>query len=169
MAAINKRRVSQPEQLPADPRTRRSAIRTIIRNHMVATQEDLRELLAKQGFDVTQATLSRDLAQIGARRVSRPEGGTAYEVDDARVPDGQELLFAFRDMVSFVTPTDSLVIIGTTPGAASAVALGLDRVRLPEIAGTLAGDDTIFVAPAKGIAPGRLARQLSSLWKGTAE
>lgn len=161
-----KQRAAGPEPMSADPRLRRAAIRQVIRAQVVSTQEELRELLRKQGYEVTQATLSRDLAQLGARRVSRPEGGTAYEVDDARVPDGPEVLFALREMVTHVEATDSLVIVGTLAGAAPAVALGLDRVRLPEIAGTIAGDDTIFVAPAKGVTPGKLARQLNTLWKG---
>ncbi|MBX5482829.1 MAG: arginine repressor [Myxococcaceae bacterium] len=148
----------------SDPDARRAAIRTLIRSRLVGTQEELRELLAKEGFDVTQATLSRDLAQIGARRVSLPEGGTAYEVDDVRVPEGPDALLPYREMITRVVDTDSLVIVSTLPGAASAVALGIDRARLPQVAGTIAGDDTIFIAPAKGVAPGRLSRQLNTLW-----
>ena len=147
-----------------DPDIRRAVIRQLIRSRLIATQEELRELLAGEGFDVTQATLSRDLAQIGARRVSLPEGGTAYEVDEARVPGGPDALLPFREMITSVVDTDSLVIVHTVPAAASAVASAIDRARMPEIAGTLAGDDAIFIAPAKGIAPGRIARQLSSLW-----
>lgn len=147
-----------------DPEFRRSAIRGLIRSRVVSTQEELRQLLGEQGFDVTQATLSRDLAQIGARRVSLPEGGTAYEVDDARVPEGPDALRAFREMVTRVIDTDSLVIVHTLAGAASAVALAIDRARLPQVAGTLAGDDAIFVAPAKGTSPSKLARQLNGVW-----
>jgi transcriptional regulator of arginine metabolism len=147
-----------------DPELRRAAIRALIRASRVGTQEELRELLATRGFDVTQATLSRDLAQLGARRVSLPEGGTAYEVDDARVAEGPDALAAFREMVLRLVDTDALVIVHTLPGAASAVALAIDRARLPQVAGTLAGDDAIFVAPARGTPPGKLARHLNTLW-----
>ncbi|HVE86878.1 MAG TPA: hypothetical protein VND93_28680, partial [Myxococcales bacterium] len=64
-----------------DAVARRETIRRLIRSRKVPTQEDLRELLASEGFDVTQATLSRDLARIGARRVPLPEGGSAYELE----------------------------------------------------------------------------------------
>jgi transcriptional regulator of arginine metabolism len=147
-----------------DPDIRRAAVRQLIKSRLVATQEELRELVLAQGFDVTQATLSRDLAQIGARRVSLPEGGTAYEVDDARVPEGPDVLLPYREMITRVVETDTLVIVFTLPGAASAVAVGLDRARMQQIAGTIAGDDTIFIAPAKGVAPGRISRQLNTLW-----
>lgn len=147
-----------------DPDIRRATIRQLIKSKMVATQEELRELLAGEGFDVTQATLSRDLAQIGARRVSLPEGGTAYEVDDVRVAEGPDALLPYQGMVTAVVDTDALVIIHTLPGAASAVALGIDRARLAQVAGTIAGDDCIFIAPAKGVAPGRISRQLNQLW-----
>lgn len=153
-----------------DPDIRRAIVRRLIRSKVIATQEELRELLAGEGFDVTQATLSRDLAQIGARRVSLPEGGTAYEVDEARVPEGPDALLPYREMITNVVDTDSMVIVHTLPAAASAVASAIDRARLPQIAGTIAGDDCIFIAPAKGVAPGRIARQLNSLWlKGTVQ
>ena len=158
------------EMLRNDHDTRRAAIRELIRSRMVGTQEELRQLLASRGYDVTQATLSRDLARLGARRVALREGGTAYEVEEARIPGGVESLASHRDQVISVMETDALVVIHTLAGAASAVALAVDRARLAEVAGTIAGDDTIFVAPSRGIGAGRVARQLKSLWtKGRAE
>lgn len=162
--ARNASSASAEENTRGDPDLRRATIRSLIRSRIVATQEDLRQLLADEGYEVTQATLSRDLAQIAARRVSLPEGGTAYEVDEARVPQGPDVLQTYREMVTRVVDTDALVIIQTLAGTASAVATAIDRARLPQIAGTLAGDDTIFIAPAKGVAPGRLSRQLNTLW-----
>lgn len=150
--------------MPNDHDARRATIRRIISSERIATQEALRGRVSDEGFDVTQATLSRDLAHIGARRVSLPEGGTVYELDEARIPQGFDSLAALRGMVTSVVATDALVVVHTLPGAASAIALGLDRARLEPIAGTLAGDDTIFIAPAKGVAPGRIARQLTSIW-----
>ena len=63
-----------------------------------------------------------------------------------------------------VVDTGTLIVVQTLAGAASAVALALDRARLDKVAGTIAGDDTIFIAPNKGVAPWRVARQLSSIW-----
>jgi transcriptional regulator of arginine metabolism len=153
-----------------DHDTRRAAIRSLIRSRLVGTQEELRRLLASQGYDVTQATLSRDLARLGARRVSLPEGGTAYEVEEARVPGGSELLAHNREMVTAVVEAEALVVVHTIPGSAPAVARAVDQARLAQVAGTIAGDDTIFIAPLRGVAAGRLARQLKSLWlKGRAQ
>jgi transcriptional regulator of arginine metabolism len=151
--------------MAGDPDIRRAAIRALIRSRRVATQEELRELLEGDGFEVTQATLSRDLAQIRARRVSLPEGGTAYEVDDARVPEGPDGLRTFGDMVVSVVETDTLAIVHTLASTAPAVALAIDRARMPQVAGTLAGDDCIFIAPAKGSTPGKVTRQLNLIWK----
>lgn len=143
---------------------RRASIRHLIRSRLVGTQEELRQLLAKEGIEVTQATLSRDLARIGARRVALSEGGTAYEVDEVRVPEAQNSLSHFREMITSVTDTDALVVVHTLPGAASAVALAIDRDRLPQVAGTLAGDDTIFIAPTRGTSTRKLTQHLKALW-----
>jgi transcriptional regulator of arginine metabolism len=138
----------------ADTRARRAEIRALITSREVATQEELRELLASKGHEVTQATLSRDLAKLGARRAA----GGAYELPDAtpRVP-------LLSDLVRGVDDNGSLVVIHTTAGAAQVVASTFDRARLPEALGTIAGDDTIFVAPARGVTSARLARRLREL------
>ena len=157
------------EMMRNDHDTRRAAIRALIRTRLVGTQEELRQLLASRGYEVTQATLSRDLARLGARRVALPEGGTAYELEEARVDAVAELLIHYREMITTVVEADALVVVHTLPGSASAVARAVDQARLSQVAGTIAGDDTVFIAPARGVAPGRLARQLKSLWlKGRA-
>jgi transcriptional regulator of arginine metabolism len=142
---------------------RREAIRRLIRGKKVATQEDLRELLVDQGFDVTQGTLSRDLARLGARRAPAAEGGTLYELpaEDAASPPG--LLEALDPLVRGVRDNGTLVVVHTTPGAAQAVALALDQARLPEVLGTIAGDDTVFVAPVQAASASRLTRVLQGL------
>lgn len=149
-----------------DPVARRDAIRRLIRSTRIGTQEELRSLLAQEGHDVTQATLSRDLARIGARRATLPEGGSAYELDGYASPAAVDHPLAqVRPMVIELDHNDAMVVVHTIPSAASPVALALDRARLPEILGTLAGDDTVFVAPRRGITPSRLSKQLKSLMK----
>lgn len=145
---------------------RRDAIRALIRTREIATQEDLRALLGKQRFVVTQATLSRDLAKLGARRASRSGGGTAYELADAPASEApaSEALAAVAEMVVKVADNGALVVIHTTPGTASAVALALDQARRPDILGTLAGDDAIFIAPANHRAAAKLTRTLQTLF-----
>jgi transcriptional regulator of arginine metabolism len=139
---------------------RRDAIARIIRSRHIGTQDELLSALAQQGFAATQATLSRDLAQLGARRVSRPEGGTVYELDGAAERSG---LGALRGLVQEITANASLVVIRTHPGSAPAIARAIDLGDVPEVLGTIAGDDTIFVAPAGGLRPRRLAARLAEI------
>jgi transcriptional regulator of arginine metabolism len=139
---------------------RRDAIARIIRSRRIGTQDELLSALAQQGFAATQATLSRDLAQLGARRVSRPEGGTVYELDGAAERNG---LGALRGLVQEITANASLVVIRTHPGSAPAIARAIDLGEVPEVLGTIAGDDTIFVAPAPEIRPKRLAARLAEI------
>ena len=145
-------------RIHSDPRGRRSAIRELIASRSIATQEELRELLAERGYEVTQATLSRDLAVLGARRAAQPSGGTSYELPDAPRP-GPLLV----DLVRTISDNGTLVVVHTTPGAAQVVASALDRARVPEVLGTIAGDDAIFIAPARGISTSRVIKRLREL------
>jgi transcriptional regulator of arginine metabolism len=138
---------------------RRDAVARILRTRRIGTQEALLEALARQGLRATQATLSRDLTRLGARRVSRPDGAF-YEVDGPATEDG---LAALRGLVVAIDTNASLVVVRTAAGAASAVARAVDDARLPEVLGTIAGDDTIFVAPAGALRPRRLAARLAAL------
>lgn len=140
---------------------RREAVARLLRTRPVATQEDLLALVRAAGFPVTQATLSRDLARLGARRVSRPGGGTAYELADGAAAANP--LGALRGLVTAVDANATLVVVRTVPGSAPAIARAIDLAQLPEALGTIAGDDTIFVAPAGGLRPRRLAARLAGL------
>ena len=139
---------------------RRDAVARIVRSRRIATQEELLGALAEAGFRATQATLSRDLARLGARRVSRPEGGTFYELDAAAEGNG---LGALRGLVREIAANASLVVVRTHPGSAPAIARAIDLGQVTGVLGTIAGDDTIFVAPAGGLRPQRLAARLAEL------
>ena len=141
---------------------RRDAVARIIRSRRIGTQDELLSALASAGFRATQATLSRDLARLGARRVSRPQGGTVYELSDD-APAGASGLGALRGVVAEITANASLVVIRTHPGSAPAIARAIDLAEIPEVLGTIAGDDTIFVAPSGGLRPRRLAARLAEL------
>jgi transcriptional regulator of arginine metabolism len=143
---------------PAD--RRRDAVARIIRSRRIATQEELLAALAAAGFRATQATLSRDLARLGARRVSRPEGGTVYELADGAAAAAGGL-GALSGLVAGITANASLVVIRTHPGSAPIIARAIDLAELPEVLGTIAGDDTIFVAPSGDLRPRRLASRLA--------
>lgn len=146
---------------------RRAAIRRILRREAIATQEDLGRRLAAEGIAVTQATLSRDLAELRAVRVSRPGGATAYELDDSIAAAGPERLRDVGPMVLSLAENGALAVLLTQPGSAPAVARAIDLARLPGVLGTLAGDDTVFLAAAKGCSTrGLLATLRTHLAKG---
>ena len=141
---------------------RQEEIRRLLRSRRISTQQELSELLAAHGIEATQATLSRDLAELGVLRVSRPEGAV-YELEAVNAtanPQLQEL----ADAILSLRDNETLVVLRTRPGMASAVALAIDNARMPECLGTLAGDDTIFATPARGVATRRLAQQIRNLF-----
>jgi transcriptional regulator of arginine metabolism len=141
---------------------RQEEIRRLLRARRVSTQQELAELLAAQGIETTQATLSRDLAELGVLRVSRPEGAV-YEMEPVNASATPQLAELGETILS-LRENDFLVVVRTRPGMASAVALAIDNTRMPECLGTLAGDDTIFATPARGIATRRLAQQIRTLF-----
>ena len=138
---------------------RRQAMARILTERRIGTQEALLAALRREGFRATQATLSRDLTRLGAHRVSRPDGAW-YEVDGGAAAQRSA---ALRGLVLGLSTNSSLAVIRTAVGAASAVARAIDDARLEEVLGTIAGDDTIFVAPAAGVTPRRLATRLGEL------
>ena len=144
-----------------DARLRRDAVARILRAGRVSTQGELLSGLRREGFRATQATLSRDLARLSARRVSRPEG-SYYEIGDGAPAS---VAAAVSGLVSAVATNGSLVVIRTLPGSAPAVARAIDLARLPGVLGTIAGDDTVFVAPSRGRGAGALAGRLAGLFE----
>jgi len=125
---------------------RQRAIADLIRTHTLASQEELAERLSALGYAVTQATISRDLEQMDAVKVRRG-GQLSYALpDETRGAAPSRLAAVFRDWVRSVEPAGNLVVIKTPPGSAHLVGVVLDQSELPEIVGTICGDDTIFVA-----------------------
>ena len=159
--------MAAPGRIHPPPReARRDAIREILsaaggdRGHAVTSQDELRRLLRARGFKASQATLSRDMAVIGAQRAAGADG-PRYRVDG----DGGALpLDPVRRLVEGVDHSDTLVVVRTKASAASTVARALDEARLDEVLGTIAGDDTIFVAPRRAREGDRVARRLRALF-----
>ena len=135
---------------------RQSLLLEVVRERTPRTQEELAELMADRGVEVSQVTLSRDLRELGV--VKSPEG--YREPDSAARPSGDALLRTLRDFLVGVEVAQNLVVLKTNPGGAAAVALGLDRASWDEIVGTVAGDDTIFAATPSAGAAKRLAERL---------
>ena len=145
--------------------SRRDAIREILSRQAVASQSSLRRHLAARGIRVAQATLSRDLARLGVQRAVGAgvavAGGPRYVVGGA---DDSLPIDPVRRMVDSVESNATMVVVRTKAGAASPVARALDEARLPDVLGTLAGDDTVFVAPAQGRGTRALARRLRQMF-----
>jgi transcriptional regulator of arginine metabolism len=127
---------------------RHRAIAELIRGQPLANQEELAERLAAQGFAVTQATISRDLEQLGAVKVRR-DGRLGYTLPD-QLPNGAasaaQLAAVIRDWVRSIDFAGNLVILKTPPGSAHLIGVALDQAALPDVVGTICGDDTVFVA-----------------------
>ena len=125
---------------------RQRAIADLIRGQALSSQEELAERLGSLGFAVTQATISRDLEQIGAVKLRR-DGQTSYALPESvRNGASPRLAAVFREWVRSVEPAGSLVVVKTPPGSAHLIGVALDSSDLPGIAGTICGDDTIFIA-----------------------
>jgi len=125
---------------------RHRAIAQLIRAQALASQDELAQKLADLGFAVTQATISRDLEQLGAVKVRR-EGQLNYALpEQVQGSSGPRLAAVFRDWVRSVDTAGNLIVIRTPPGSAHLVGVALDSAEIPGVVGTICGDDTIFVA-----------------------
>ena len=124
---------------------RHTAIRELVQQHRVSSQEQLRELLLERSVDVTQATLSRDIRELRLVKIPDPEGGTYYtlppEAWDQRPPIARLLPTLYVGAEG----TGNLIIVRTLAGGAQAVAEALDWEEWPEVMGTLGGDDSILI------------------------
>ena len=126
---------------------RHAKILEIIRDKAVDTQEELIELLREEGFNVTQATVSRDIRELKIAKMTTGRGTYRY-VLPKQPETGKGLRFsaALADSIVSVENACNLVVIKTYPGMANAVAVGIDGMNLQQVLGSVAGDDTILVA-----------------------
>ena len=127
---------------------RQHRIGLLLAEHAVTSQGQLVDLLEAEGVVATQATVSRDLDEVGAVKVRVPGGETVYaipELPHERVVPSDHLRRMLSDWVVEVTSSANLVILRTPPGSAHVVASALDRSGLPDVLGTVAGDDTMIV------------------------
>jgi transcriptional regulator of arginine metabolism len=145
---------------------RQRAIRDLVEQRTIRTQQELAAALRERGFRATQATISRDVAELGLGKGSR-EGRAAYvlppRLRDADQSGEDRLRRLFSDVPVEFRVADLLLVIKTLPGSAHAVAAALDRTRWPEIIGSLAGDDTVFVATGDKPSLRRLRDRLMGL------
>lgn len=157
-------------RLAATKAGRHALIVDLLSKSQVRSQSELQHLLAGRGIDATQATISRDLDELGAVKLRAADGGVGVYV----VPeDGSPVrgVFGGTDRLSrllseLLVSTDSsgnLAVLRTPPGAAHYLASAIDRASLPDVVGTIAGDDTIFVCARDPIDGAELARRIEGL------
>lgn len=141
---------------------RQRAIADLIRGGALSSQEELADRLSQLGFAVTQATISRDLDQIGAVKVRRG-GQLSYALQDQ--PQGiasSRLAALLRDFVLSIDAASNLLVIKTPPGSAHLIGVALDQSDLTEIVGTICGDDTVFAACRSASEADAMAAKLRS-------
>lgn len=144
---------------------RHSLIVDTLTKHEVHSQQELSDLLARQGVSVTQATLSRDLVEVGAVKV-RGESGAVYAIqgDAARAVDREaRLRRVCSEQLITATASENLVVLRTPPGAANFLASTIDLAEPPEVLGTVAGDDTVLVIAAGTRSAPRVAEYFLAL------
>jgi transcriptional regulator of arginine metabolism len=140
---------------------RRDAILRILRGERVRRQEDLVGLLRKHGFDVTQSSVSRDMRELGVLKAQGRYLPPGDEVSHAQGDFG-----AISRFVRGIKPAGpSITVVKTSVGAAGSVAVAIDKAEWPEVAGTISGDDTIFIATPDAAAQQRLVTRLHSLFR----
>jgi transcriptional regulator of arginine metabolism len=121
-------------------------IREIIANQEIETQDELVESLRRAGFNVTQATVSRDIKELHLIKVPLDDGRYKYSVpSDQRFNPSQRLKRALSDHFVHIDHTENLVVMKCLPGTANAIGALIDNLEWPEIMGTLCGDDTILI------------------------
>lgn len=143
---------------------RQQAILGLVGREHLASQEEIRGRLARLGIDATQSTISRDVEELGLARVHDRTGVRYVVAGGADAPAPLAMLRRLLDefALSF-TRADAGLVIRTPPGAAAALAEGIDRVGFGEVAGTIAGDNTILVLGREGVATLRLERSFTNV------
>jgi transcriptional regulator of arginine metabolism len=145
---------------------RQHCIGRLLAEHTIVNQARLVELLADAGFDATQATVSRDLDELGAVKVRVSGGESVYAIPELpherRLPD-DHLRRVFSDWVVDVGVNAPMVVLRTPPGSAHVVASAIDRSGRTDVLGTVAGDDTILLVVAAGVVASELAAELRDL------
>ncbi len=145
-------------------RERQVAILQLVDRQELSTQAEVVRALRDEGVDAVQATVSRDIAQLGLVKVRADNGRRIYARAGAADRDRiSGLSSALRRWGTRIEPTQNLVVVRTPPGHANALALAFDKAALPEVAGCIAGDDTIFLAVREAGSAAELAQLLTDL------
>ena len=146
---------------------RQGTILRLVQERPLSTQAEVAEALRAEGIEAVQATVSRDIAQLGLVKVRNGNGRLVYALPGAADLDRlSELTAAMRRWTVSVASANDLVVVKTPRGYASPLADAIDDAGLPDVAGTVAGDNTIFVAPRDGLSGAELAELLQHHLEG---
>jgi len=148
-------------------RERLSVISEILRFQVVGSQDDLLELLSEKGYEVTQATLSRDLKVLKVAKTPLSNGDYKYVLPAQIKPISDELIsrnFTSHGAVLNLEFSGQLAILKTRPGYASAIALDIDNRATEEVLGTIAGDDTILLIPREGVSREEITKTINLIF-----
>nr|WP_120492168.1 arginine repressor [Corynebacterium lactis] len=150
---------------PGSRTARQARIADLLSRHNVSSQVQLAELLAGEGIEIAQATLSRDLDELGARKVRDEVNGSRYVIaDEVSAATGGALSRMRRVLDELLVSIDysgSIAVVRTPPGAAQYLASVIDRAGLKEIVGTIAGDDTVMCLAREPLSGAELAQRLA--------
>jgi transcriptional regulator of arginine metabolism len=145
-------------------RQRHLKILELVATRPLHTQDELADALGREGWEVTQSSVSRDIASLGLVKsegiYQRPAAARIHEIAD---PNQRRIA---ESLLSVELAGDALLVLHTPPGEAQRVGSALDLLAWPEIVGTIGGDDTIFVATRNGAAQAQVARELHRLMQG---
>ena len=145
---------------------RQQLIARMIDQRAISSQQQLQEMLREHGIEATQATVSRDLEELGAVKIRLAGGETAYAIAEyapARVAPTDQLRRVMSEWVAEVSSSGNLVVLRTPPGCAHVVASALDRSGLDGLLGTVAGDDTILCVATEDTGGRGLAEQFRTM------
>ena len=153
---------------PVSRTARQARILELLEQTRVSSQIQLSELLLAEGIDITQATLSRDLDELGAKKVRPASGGRAYytvngdsdSLESTQTGPREKLRRMIDELVVNVDASGQIAVLRTPPGAAQYLASYIDRVGLEQVVGCIAGDDTIFVLAREPLTGASLADEL---------
>lgn len=146
--------------MTADRRKRQLKILELISTRPVRTQEELAEALTAEGWTVTQSSVSRDITALRLVKVDGAYQRPARVVEPPQHPDERRIL---EGVLTMETAGDALIVLHTPPGEANRVGVAIDRLAWGDVIGTIAGDDTIFLAVKSASAQQRILRALRGL------
>ena len=159
-----------PVSAPHTKAARQARIVELLTRTPIGSQAELARLLVSDGIHVTQATLSRDLDELGAVKVRRPGGGLAYAVPEDEGPWGggaePRLARVLQDLLISAEGSANLAVLRTPPGGAHLLASAIDRSGAADVLGTVAGDDTVIIVSREARGGSRLADRFRRLADG---